>query len=65
MRGKKMTQTEVENDALQCMIAVAARTGIPVPELLSNAARQWYDLAGDAPASHIRWEIREGKKKAA
>lgn len=56
---------EVENDALACMEAVSKRTGISVGELLSNAARQWYDLEGDAPASHVRWEIREGKKQAA
>jgi len=30
-------------------LAVTHRTGISVGELLSNAARQWYDLEGDAP----------------
>jgi len=64
MKGKT-TQVEVDNDALACMEAVSQRTGISVGELLSNAARQWYDLEGDAPASHLRWEIAEGKKVSA
>jgi hypothetical protein len=60
---ESLTQAElIEDDTLMCTLAVSHRTGISVKELLSNTARQWFDLAGDFPASHIRWEIGEAKK---
>ena len=41
------------------------RTGISVGDLLSNAARQWYIIQFDVPASFIRLEIKRGKQKIA
>jgi hypothetical protein len=65
MQKSQTTMVAVDNDVLACMKLVAERTGVSVGDVVSNANRQWYDLSFDAPASHIRWEIAEGKKRMA
>lgn len=64
-KNPELVNVPVEADALACMGAVSQRTGISVSELISNYARKAYIIGFDAPASHLRWEIREGRKQIA